>query len=131
MSMNDPIADMLSRIKTAQAVNKAKITMPASKAKRAVAEVLKAEGYIRDFHVNDQDAHATLGIELKYVEGRGAIEVIRRVSKPGKRQYFGKGALPKVNHGLGIAVVSTSQGVMTDRQAREQGHGGELLCIVA
>lgn len=131
MSMNDPIADMLSRVKNAQAVNKAVVTMPSSKIKCAIAEVLKSEGYIADYRVAEQDAHSTLEIELKYVDGRGVIELMRRVSKPGKRQYFGSESLPKVNHGLGIAVVSTSQGMMTDRQAREQGHGGEVLCVVA
>lgn len=131
MSMNDPIADMLSRVKNAQAVNKVAVTMPSSKTKRAIAEVLKSEGYISDYRVTEQGAHASLEIDLKYVDGHGVIETMRRVSKPGKRQYFGTEDLPKVNHGLGIAVVSTSQGVMTDRQAREQGHGGELLCVVS
>lgn len=131
MSMNDPVADMLSRIKNAQAVNKAAVAMPSSKTKQAIAEVLKSEGYITDYRVTEQGAHSTLEVDLKYVEGRGVIETMRRVSKPGKRQYFGSEDLPKVNHGLGIAVVSTSRGVMTDRQARQHGHGGELLCVVS
>jgi len=131
MSMNDPIADMLSRVKNAQAVNKTEVVMPSSKTKQAIAAVLKDEGYIRDFRVEEEGIKANLLIELKYVDGQGAIEILRRVSSPGKRQYFGKDDLPKVRDGLGVAVISTSRGVMTDRQARNEGHGGELLCVVA
>lgn len=131
MSMNDPIADMLTRIKNAQAVNKVTVSMPSSRTKKAIADVLKQEGYIRDFRIEEDGPKAELTIELKYMEGRGVIDVLRRVSSPGKRQYFGKDELPKVQDGLGIAVISTSHGLMTDRQARAQGYGGELLCIVA
>ena len=131
MSMNDPIADMLSRLKNAQAVNKSTVEMPASNIKVAIAEVLKDEGYIRDYRTHEDGAHRQLEIELKYMQGRGVIEMLRRGSRPGRRRYFGKADLPKVRDGLGIAVISTSRGVMTDRRAREEGHGGELLCIVA
>lgn len=131
MSMNDPIADMLSRIKNAQAVNKSIVEMPSSTIKVAIAAVLKDEGYVRDFRVRDEDNRRVLEIELKYMQGRGVIEMMRRGSSPGRRRYYGKADLPKVRDGLGIAVISTSRGVMTDRRARDEGHGGELLCIVA
>lgn len=131
MSMNDPIADMLSRIKNAQAVNKSIVEMPSSNIKVAIAAVLKDEGYIRDYRVREEGSLRVLEIELKYMQGRGVIEMMRRVSSPGRRRFYGKADLPKVRDGLGIAVISTSRGVMTDRRARDEGHGGELLCIVA
>jgi len=131
MSMTDPIADMLVRIKNAQAVRKRQVTMPASSVKAAVAEVLKAEGYIRDAHIEGSGAKRDLVIDLKYVEGRGVIDRLDRVSKPGRRQYFGHTAIPRVLDGLGVAIVSTSAGVMTDARARAEGRGGEVLCVVA
>jgi small subunit ribosomal protein S8 len=131
MSMTDPIADMLVRIKNAQAVRKRNVTMPASTVKAAVAEVLKAEGFIRDARIEGEGAKRELVIDLKYVEGRGVIDRLIRVSKPGRRQYFGRNALPRVLNGLGVAIVSTSAGVMTDARARAEGRGGEVLCVVA
>lgn len=131
MSMNDPIADMLSRIRNAQAVNKKSVSMPVSKVKVAIAEVLKDEGYVLDFRVNGEGTTAELEIELKYMNGRGVIDSLRRVSKPGRRLYFGATDLPRVQDGLGVAIVSTSKGVMTDAQARREGHGGEVLCTIA
>lgn len=131
MSMNDPISDMLARIKNAQAVNKRSVSMPSSKVKLAIAAVLKDEGYIRDAQIEDQDGKPTLVIELKYVEGRGVIDRLDRFSKPGRRRYCGTTELPRVLNGLGIAIVSTSNGVMTDARARAEGHGGEVLCLVA
>lgn len=131
MSMNDPIADMLSRIRNAQAVNKKSVSMPASKVKVAIAEVLKDEGYVLDFRVTGEGVSAELEIELKYMNGRGVIDHLRRVSKPGRRLYFGAGDLPRVQDGLGVAIVSTSKGVMSDAQARREGHGGEVLCTIA
>jgi small subunit ribosomal protein S8 len=131
MSMSDPIADMLARIKNAQQVNKRTVSMPASKVKIAISEVLKDEGYIRDYRVEEQGAHRDLTIELKYVEGRGVIDRLDRYSRPSRRRYFGKDDLPRVQNGLGVAIVSTSRGVMSDRQARTEGHGGEVLCLVA
>jgi len=131
MSMNDPISDMLARIKNAQAVNKRMVSMPSSKQKVAVVSVLKDEGYVRDFSVSQDGSKAELTIELKYVEGRGVIDRLDRFSKPGRRRYFGKDDLPRVLNGLGIAIVSTSKGVMTDSQARSEGYGGEVLCLVA
>jgi small subunit ribosomal protein S8 len=131
MSMTDPIADMLVRIKNAQAVRKRHVTMPASTVKAAVAEVLKAEGFIRDARIEGEGPKRDLVIDLKYVEGRGVIDRLNRVSKPGKRQYFGHNDLPRVLNGLGVAIVSTSAGVMTDARARAEGRGGEVLCVVA
>lgn len=131
MSMSDPIADMLARVKNAQQVNKRTVSMPASKVKIAISEVLKDEGYIRDYRVEEQGAHRDLTIELKYVEGRGVIDRLDRYSRPSRRRYFGKDDLPRVQNGLGVAIVSTSRGVMSDRQARTEGHGGEVLCLVA
>ncbi len=130
MSMSDPIADMLTRIRNAQATNKVSVTMPSSKVKAGIAAVLKDEGYINDFRVDEAGAKPTLEITLKYLEGRGVIDMLRRVSRPGLRQYRGKDDLPKIQNGLGIAVVSTSQGIMTDAAARAAGQGGEILCIV-
>jgi len=131
MSMSDPIADMLARIKNAQAVSKRSVSIPASKVKVAISQVLKDEGYIRDFQVEEQDAKRTLVIDLKYIEGRGVIDRLDRYSRPSRRDYCGKDELPRVLNGLGVAIVSTSRGVMTDRQARTEGHGGEVLCLVA
>ena len=131
MSMTDPIADMLTRIRNGQKARKVSVSMPSSSAKAAVAKVLKDEGYIAGFETSGDGAKAELSVELKYYEGTPVIEVIQRVSKPGLRVYRGKEELPKVLGGLGVAVVSTSAGVMSDRQAREQGIGGEVLCVVS
>ena len=131
MSMSDPIADMLTRIRNAQATNKVSVTMPSSKVKVGIAAVLKDEGYINDFRVDEADAKPTLEITLKYLEGRGVIDMLQRVSRPGLRQYRGKGDLPRVFNGLGVAIVSTSSGIMTDAAAREAGQGGEGLCVVS
>lgn len=131
MSMTDPIADMLTRIRNAQAASKAQVGMPASKAKVAIAAVLREEGYIRDFNVSEAEGKPELTIVLKYFQGKPVIETIQRVSRPGLRIYKGKDELPKVRGGLGVAIVSTSRGVMSDRVARAAGHGGEVLCIVA
>ena len=130
MSMSDPIADMLTRIRNAQSVNKVKVSMPSSRIKAGIAGVLKDEGYISDFAVLDNDGKPQLEVSLKYVQGRGVIETMKRISRPGLRNYRGQNDLPRVLNGLGIAVVSTSRGIMTDAQAREAGHGGEVLCIV-
>jgi small subunit ribosomal protein S8 len=130
MSMSDPIADMLTRIRNAQAMEKVVVHMPSSKVKLSIAQVLKDEGYIEGFSVKG-DSKPELEIQLKYYAGRPVIEKIERVSKPGLRIYKGAQDLPKVKNGLGVAIVSTSQGVMTDRKARAQGVGGEVLCVVA
>jgi small subunit ribosomal protein S8 len=129
--MHDPIADMLTRIRNAQMVNKPRVSMPASKLKSAIAGVLRDEGYIEDFAVQQNDGKPQLDIGLKYYAGRPVIEKIERVSSPGLRVYRGSGAIPVVMNGLGVAIVSTSQGVMTDRKARAAGIGGEVLCVVA
>ncbi len=132
MSMNDPISDMLTRIRNAQMAEKATVSMPASKLKVAIAEVLKDEGYVDDFKVEQGISNkATLQIALKYYSGRPVIEKIQRVSRPGLRIYKGSDEIPKVMNGLGIAIVSTSKGLMTDRKARANGIGGEVLCVVA
>ncbi|TDK25123.1 30S ribosomal protein S8 [Luteimonas aestuarii] len=131
MSMTDPIADMLVRIKNAAAVGKPAVKMPSSKTKVAIANVLKDEGYIGDLRVTENGAKAELEIELKYFEGRPVIAQLKRISRSGLRQYRGKDALPKVLNGLGVAIVSTSKGIMTDTQARQQGVGGEVLLFVA
>jgi len=131
MSMSDPIADMLARIKNAQAVKKRSVSMPSSKLKVAIANVLKDEGYIGDFRVEEHGAKRELSIDLKYVEGRGVIDRLDRYSRPSRRSYFSSNDLPRVLNGLGVAIVSTSHGVMSDGQARAQGHGGEVLCLVA
>jgi len=131
MSMTDPIADMLTRIRNAQSIGKTTVNMPASKLKMAIAQVLKDEGYVEDFARRDQDGKAELEISLKYYAGSPVIEKIERVSRPGLRIYRGRDDLPKVMNGLGVAIVSTSRGVMTDRKARDAGVGGEVLCIVA
>ncbi|MDH3304808.1 MAG: 30S ribosomal protein S8 [Gammaproteobacteria bacterium] len=131
MSMTDPIADMLTRIRNGQKARKVAVSMPASKAKEAVAKVLKDEGYITDFSIDGEGAAKQLIVELKYFNGVPVIEKIQRTSRPGLRIYRGKEDLPKVLGGLGVAIVSTSAGVMSDRQAREKGVGGEVLCIVS
>jgi small subunit ribosomal protein S8 len=131
MSMSDPIADMLTRIRNAQAVDKAAVTMPSSKLKAAIAQVLKDEGYIDDFAIRPNDGKPELEIALKYYAGRPVIERIERVSRPGLRIYKGRHAIPQVMNGLGVAIVTTPKGVMTDRKARQTGVGGEVLCYVA
>ena len=131
MSMSDPIADMLTRIRNAQAVNKSSVTMPASKVKSAIAAVLKDEGYIDDFAVQANDGKPLLNISLKYYAGRPVIEKIDRISKPGLRVYKASQNIPLVMNGLGVTIVSTSKGVMTDRKAKAAGIGGEVLCVVA
>jgi len=130
MSMSDPIADMLTRIRNAQATEKVSVAMPSSKVKLAIAEVLKSEGYIEDFAVRSNEGKNTLEIGLKYYAGKPVIEKIERVSRPGLRVYKGREGIEPVMNGLGVAIVSTSRGVMTDRRARETGVGGEVLCIV-
>lgn len=131
MSMSDPIADMLTRIRNAQAVDKAVVTMPSSKIKTAIAQVLKDEGYIDGFAVRNDGGKSELEIALKYYAGRPVIERIERVSRPGLRVYKGRDAIPQVMNGLGVAIVTTPKGVMTDRKARQTGVGGEVLCFVA
>lgn len=130
MSMSDPIADMLTRIRNAQATDKVSVAIPASKVKLAIAKVLKDEGYIEDFAQRAVDGKDVLEIGLKYYAGKPVIEKIERVSRPGLRIYKGRDDIPRVLNGLGVAIVSTSRGVMTDRRARETGVGGEVLCIV-
>jgi len=131
MSMSDPIADMLTRIRNAQSVEKTVVAMPASKLKVAIAQVLQDEGYIDGFAVRDKDGKNELEIALKYYAGRPVIERIERVSRPGLRVYKGRDAIPQVMNGLGVAIVTTPKGVMTDRKARQTGVGGEVLCYVA
>jgi small subunit ribosomal protein S8 len=131
MSMSDPIADMLTRIRNAQSVEKAVVTMPSSKLKVAIAQVLKDEGYIDGFQVRIEAGKTELDITLKYYAGRPVIERIERVSRPGLRIYKGRDAIPQVMNGLGVAIVTTPKGVMTDRKARQTGVGGEVLCYVA
>jgi len=131
MSMSDPIADMLTRIRNAQSVEKSMVTMPSSKLKVAIAQVLKDEGYIDGFAVRAEGGKAQLEIALKYYAGRPVIERIERVSRPGLRIYKGRDAIPQVMNGLGVAIVTTPKGVMTDRKARASGVGGEVLCYVA
>jgi len=129
--MTDPIADMLTRIRNGQKARKVSVAMPSSTAKVAVARVLKDEGYITDYSTETAGVKAELTVELKYFEGTPVIEKVQRVSKPGLRVYRGKEELPKVLGGLGVAIISTSAGVMSDRQARKQGIGGEVLCVVS
>lgn len=131
MSMSDPIADMLTRIRNGHMANKERVSMSSSKKKTAVARVLKDEGFIADFSVEGDEKKPVLTIELKYYEGRPVIEKIDRVSRPGLRIYRNSKELPKVLGGLGVAVISTSHGVMSDRQARAHGYGGEVVCTVA
>jgi small subunit ribosomal protein S8 len=130
MSMSDPIADMLTRIRNAQATEKASVLVPASKVKQAIAQVLKDEGYIEDFAVRSAEGKSVIEIGLKYYAGKPVIEKLERVSRPGLRIYKGRDDIPRVMNGLGVAIVSTSRGVMTDRRARESGVGGEVLCVV-
>lgn len=131
MSMTDPIADMLTRIRNGQSAVKKSIKLPSSKLKESIAKVLKEEGYILDFSTETSGSHTQMSIELKYYKGSPVIENIKRISRPGLRIYKSKDELPKVLGGLGIAIVSTSKGVMTDRAARAIGHGGEVICIVS
>ncbi|MDZ7654537.1 MAG: 30S ribosomal protein S8 [Sulfurimicrobium sp.] len=131
MSMSDPIADMLTRIRNAQKAEKVAVTMPSSKVKVSIAGVLKDEGYIEDYGVREEEGKPLLELRLKYYAGRPVIEKIQRVSRPGLRIYKGSQDLPKVMNGLGVAIVSTSRGVMTDSKARACGVGGEVLCVVA
>ena len=131
MSMSDPIADMLTRIRNAQRADKKIVTMPSSKLKQSIAMVLKDEGYIEYFTVRDVDNKSVLDVGLKYYAGLPVIEKIDRVSRPGLRIYKPNNSLPKVMNGLGVAIISTSKGVMTERKARANGIGGEVLCIVA
>lgn len=131
MSMTDPIADLLTRIRNAQTARKPEVNVGASRIKQAVVKVLKDEGYIGDYRLASDGGKSTLTIELKYYEGRPVIDRLERVSRPGLRIYRGKDELPKVLGGMGTVIVSTPQGVMTDRQARAMGQGGEVLCIVA
>lgn len=131
MSMQDPIGDMLTRIRNGQAASKVKVTMPSSKQKVAIAAVLKDEGYISDYAVEDTEGRPQLSVVLKYYEGRPVITTLQRVTRPSRRVYAGKSELPRVLGGLGVTIVSTPQGVMTDRAARAAGHGGEVICIVA
>ncbi len=130
MSMTDPIADMLTRIRNGLAAAKREVAMPSSSIKVAICRVLKEEGYISDFAVRDEGGKPVLTVVLKYFEGRPAIESLQRVSRPGLRRYRKRDELPRVRGGLGVAIVSTSAGVMTDRAARKAGHGGEVLCSV-
>ena len=130
MSMSDPIADMLTRIRNGQTAKKKSVKLPSSKLKVAIAKVLKDEGYITDFKTDTNGSHTEMTVELKYYNGVPVIEKVKRVSRPGLRIYKSKDELPKVLGGLGIAIVSTSSGVMTDRAARAIGHGGEVVCTV-
>jgi len=131
MSLTDPIADMLTRIRNALAADKVEVCMPLSKQKLAIAKVLKDEGYISDFSERDMDGKPSLVVALKYYQGKPVIDTIKRVSRPGLRVYRGKDEVPKVMGGLGITILSTSNGVMTDRAARAAGYGGEVICTVS
>lgn len=132
MSMTDPIADLLTRIRNGQSAGKTEVSLASSKLKMAIVKVLKDEGYVADFHLaHDGEGKPRLTVDLKYYEGRPVIDRIERISKPGLRIYRGKEELPKVLGGMGVVIVSTPKGVMTDRQARSIGQGGEVLCIVA
>lgn len=129
--MTDPIADFLTRIRNGQSANKVEVVMPSSTLKCAIAAVLKDEGYIQDFSTADEDGKPVLTVSLKYYDGKPVIEKLQRASRPGLRLYKGKDDIPSIQNGLGIAIVSTSKGVMSDRQARAAGQGGEVLCIVS
>lgn len=131
MSVNDPIGDFLTRIRNGQAARKKFVTAPSSKQKEAIAAVLKEEGYIADYSVAEQGAKKVLTVVLKYFEGKPVIERLERISKPSLRRYKGKDELPRVLGGLGVAIISTSQGVVSDRKARATGQGGEVICVVA
>jgi small subunit ribosomal protein S8 len=128
--MQDPIADMLTRIRNGQSANKAKVAIPSSRLKVSIAKVLKEEGFINDYSVEEGGGKPTLQVMLRYYQGEPAIRDLKRVSRPGLRVYESRNTLPKVRGGYGVAIVSTSQGVMTDRAARTAGHGGEVLCFV-
>lgn len=130
MTVSDPIADMLTRIRNGQSANKVNVSMPASKVKASILAVLKSEGYITDFKSSDMDGKPTVTVELKYYNGKPVIDMIKRVSRPGLRIYKAQDDIPKVNDGLGVAIISTSKGVMTDRTARKEGCGGEVICYV-
>ncbi len=130
MSMSDPIADMLTRIRNGLGAGKAEVSMPSSKLKVAIANVMKEEGYIDDVKVEQDGAKTTLKLKLRYYQGKPVIEMLKRVSRPGLRQYKGNADLPKVMGGLGVAIMSTSKGVMTERDAAKQGYGGEVICYV-
>jgi small subunit ribosomal protein S8 len=129
--MTDPVSDLLTRLRNAQRANKATVSMPASKLKVAILNVLKNEGYIGDFESSENGGKPVVSVSLKYYQGTPVIETIKRVSKPSLRIYRGKDELPTVNGGLGTAIISTSRGVMSDREARKSGHGGEVLCVVS
>jgi small subunit ribosomal protein S8 len=129
--MSDPIADMLTRIRNGQAVGKTAVTMPSSKLKVSVAKLLQEEGYVSGYSVADDSSKPTLSVELKYFQGKPVIDMVQRVSRPGLRIYKGSKELPKVRGGLGVAIISTSKGLMSDRAARAAGHGGEVLAYVA
>ena len=131
MSMSDPIADMLTRVRNGQTADKASVQMPSSSKKVAIAEVLKSEGFISGYSVDDNSGKPLLNVDLKYFQGKPVIEEINRVSRPGLRIYKSKDELPKIQNGLGIAIISTSKGVMTDKQARATDQGGEVLCTVS
>ncbi len=129
--MTDPIADMLTRIRNGQRAGKVSVSMPSSRLKQSIANVLKDEGYIADFSEQDEDGKPSLNVSLKYYDGQPVIDTLKRISRPGLRIYKAKDDLPKVMGGLGVAIVSTSKGVMTDRAARAAGEGGEVLCYVS
>ena len=129
--MTDPIADLLTRIRNGQSANKTEVSMPSSRLKCAIAQVLKDEGFITDFTTADEDGKPVLSVVLKYYDGKPVIEMIKRASRPGLRLYKGKSDIPSIQNGLGVAIVSTSRGVMSDRQARAAGEGGEVLCVVS
>ena len=129
--MTDPIADMLTRIRNGQRASKVEINMPSSQLKCAIAQVLKDEGYITDYSSADEEGKSVLTVALKYYEGKPVIEMIKRASRPGLRLYKGNDEIPSIQNGLGVAIVSTSKGVMSDRQARAAGEGGEVLCVVS
>ena len=131
MSMSDPIADMLTRIRNGQAANKTTVELPSSKLKLSIANLLKSEGFLQEVSINSEAAKPTLVLELRYYQGRPVIDLIKRISRPGLRVYKGKNELPKVRGGLGVAIISTSKGVMSDRAARETGQGGEVIAYVA
>jgi small subunit ribosomal protein S8 len=131
MSMTDPIADLLTRLRNAQKAGKSHVRMPSSSVKKSILGVLKAEGYIEEFRTESEDGKEIVVVELRYHQGRPVIETLQRVSKPGRRIYRGKDDLPQVIGGLGVAIVSTSAGLMSDREARAKGHGGEVICVVS
>ncbi|MEJ2514212.1 MAG: 30S ribosomal protein S8 [Gammaproteobacteria bacterium] len=131
MSMTDPIADLLTRIRNGQSAGKAHVRIPASRVKKAILEVLREEGYVGDFRSETEGGKETLIVELRYHDGDPVIDKLSRVSKPGRRVYRGKDELPQVEGGLGVAILSTSQGLMSDREARAKGQGGEVICVVS